>query len=433
LEVRILLITLILFSLFLENKKIIGFILFCIPFHFFLKSLLGLYFSNDIVFSFSLWKEIVIFILFLKVFLYRGFKIRIKDINYLQIIIFFMLFCISIMFFIVSNNKYDALISFKNLLLPFLLFFIILIQELNLSDIIYFTRKLVYSSLIVFIIGFIQFYLLREEFALFRGVIETISKHGEINYSVNAFSMMGLNRMYGPFTGPNEFGLFTAIILTLTSYLLYTYKSYDYKINYKLLLFTFIIGLIALVHTFSRVSFFFMICSTIIILLIEKKIKLFKPPSILFLLFSLSILILFIPTIMNVFIESVTFKELSANARIDFFFDGIIKIIKNPMGIGLGLVRYGSASQVFHTEIFWWLVALEISIIGFILYISFYIINVNKMIIKISSNSMNMFTVPAVSLLLTYVVCGFASVIILEPMITILIWSIASLGIRRYE
>ena len=136
---------------------------------------------------------------------------------------------------------------------------------------------------------------------------------------------------------------------------------------------------------------------------------------------------------MHVFMDSITFKELSANARIDFFLEGLIKIAKNPMGIGLGLVRYGSSSQVFHTEIFWWLVALEISIVGFILYISFYIININKMILMIFSNSNNMFTVPAISLLLTYVICGFASVIILEPIITILIWLICSLGIKKYE
>jgi hypothetical protein len=421
-----LLLIIIIFAFIAPKEKVLLTTLFFLPFHFLIKSIFNTYTgSSDPI---SSWKEIVFLILLLRL-CYEYFKGEIKFNKRYPILIISSYIILSLFLFLTADNFGDALTSFKNLSFPLICFFIIVnIKFFNFNQYSLF-RILVISSIFVDVIAHLQKYFFKTEFAVLFNLIDTYAPNGDIIYNQTANTIAGFDRMYGCFAGPNELGLYIAIILIGT--VVFLLEKGLSKFNTIILIIAFFFGLSTLIQTYSRVSWFLFIAASLFYLILKKK----KLKLILFAAIvaaSLAVLIaIALPDATEIFIDSITLKEASAGTRSSNFSDGLQKILERPFGYGLGTIQYSSSlPRQWPTEIFWWLVLGENGILIGGLLMGIYIYSALKPF-KFKYH-INIFTNFASTIMIIAIIAGFGSVVLFEPVIQVYLWSFLGLGYNIY-
>jgi hypothetical protein len=283
-------------------------------------------------------------------------------------------------------------------------------------------RVITYSSLLVFILGYMQQYYFKIEFAILMKIFESFGTEGELVFAYTAAKIEGIERMYGSFVGPNELGLYTSLILSV---LLYRLLIQNYQKGNRLILIVFTMGIFTLILTYSRVSWFIFFLVTCYY--IFQKSSSFKY---LFWIFILSLCIfslanILIPEFVDILEKSVTLQESSASSRADEFINGLSNIVQNPIGLGLGAIQYGSTNQIFHTEIFWWLVLGEEGIIIGGMLLSIYINFAYKLL---RQSKINAFSKVMPIYLTVMIIAGFGSAILFEPIYQVILWIFVGLS-----
>lgn len=400
-----------------ENSILL--VVFLLPLHYLLKCISGLFLGSSNIFS--LWKEVIFLILFLRV-LTENFYIKKKVVHSLPIVLLVVFFILEITLFLLAPNKEDALMSIKAYLFPFLVAFVC--SNMSISN--FFFKKLfkttIISVLLVCIIGYLQRYLLSVPFAFLMNMADGFDENGDLSFINSASLILGLQRMYGSFSGPNELGLFLAL---LTGFLTYFYVRIKGHRGLKLFIaFASVVAAITLIQTFSRVSWAF---ATLFFVIANFKRIANKNTVI------VAVVMLFVGTILflttdfgNVLMESITFQESSAQGRPDEFFSGLKMISTNPLGLGLGTVQYASSNQKWGTEIFWWLVFVENGLlVGLLLFLFYLYFGFKALSVH------NLFSTFSASALLITVLLGFASVIIFEPIFLTFLWMFVGLGFNK--
>lgn len=380
------------------------------------------------------WKEIAILIILARLILAEDPDFKIVKGKFPLLLIGCFLIT-TFFYFIASSVKSDAIVSAKMYVTPVLYGFCgykLLLTKRIESRIV---NVIFVSALISFAIAHIQNYLLKIPFAFLMGLSGSLSSSGEIIYSQTASKILNVERMYGAFAGPNELGLYTSIVLILSVYLVIYKNKHCTDITNTIIIVTMLLSTVTLLQTFSRVSWALSFC-TVFVLVMNLKFTENIKSLMLMVTIALTLIVIivtFIPAINEVFTSTVKFEELSTQDRPQQFIDGLERIIKNPLGDGLGLVSYRSQSQVFHTEIYWWIIFLETGVIGGLLLLSCYIIIYFRLKAKFLNNFANVFTLPAAMLSILFVVAGFGSAILLEPIFLAYFWSFIGLGLNKYS
>lgn len=411
-------------ALFLPKERVLVIALFILPFHALLKGIINLEAGDSNIFS--IWKEIVILILFCRVIL-DILKNKISNNTRFPVLLILSYFLLTTCLFIISTNKTDALTSYKNFSFPLLCFFTVANLDFHKIDQSRFLKYISISALIVFIVAHLQQFFFKLEFATLMNLVDSVGSNGEIYYSQGATQIMGKDRMYGCFVGPNELGLYTCMILIIIISYLYTVRV---SLKQKLfLLFVMALGLATLLQTYSRVSWFIFIGTTFFYFIREKQYKmLFYAGTTAFLF--LLIIVSALPDASAIINSTAHLKEASAADRSSEFTTGFGKVVNTPMGYGLGTIEYSSTQhRVFHTEIYWWLVFGEMGIlIGLQLFIIYFYSTVK---IFLFDSTYNIFTRIVPVYLIFVMLSGFASIILFEPVVQVYLWSFIGIAYNK--
>lgn len=414
-----------------ETENVLLFILFFLPFQSFIKSLFDI--ISGSIGVISIWKELAFTILTMRVLFELVFNRNItlnKDFPIFLVIILFL--SITIMF-LFSTNKSDAMVSYKNFTFPLIVSFTV--SHLLLSDI--FQKKILriisYSAILVFAISHVQQYILKIQFAFLMNLASTVSDYGHLVFNQSASKILGFDRMYGPFVGPNELGLYTSIIIILFFFIKLIYSQRLSKYDRYLFTFVLIFGIITILQTFSRVSWAIVLSTVIIISLIYGRKKIGYT---ILLLSALAIGLFYIsksvlPDVGKVFDKSITLQEGSASGRPYEFLFGMGKIMEEPLGYGLGTVQYASSKPVFHTEIFWWIVLGELGIIVGGIYFFIYLKTGIKLFLNRTIQGKNIFLSIIPIYVLVCILAGFGSAILFEPIFQVYLWSFVGLAYNK--
>jgi O-antigen ligase len=424
--VQIAVILVILFLSLKGSKDVVFLVTLCVlPFHFFLKSVFGsLAGGSEII---SSWKELVFLILLARILieLFHG-NIELNKKYPLLLISIYILF--STFLVVIAPNMGDALVSYKNIIFPLLCFFTVTHIEFSKIQKKQFFKWITISALVVCLVSYLQHFFFKVEFAVLMNLFDDMTASGEIVFTQSASKIMGIDRMYGPFAGPNELGLYMELIL-----LMVTCGFFMAEWNKKETFFMVsaaIFSLSVLLLTYSRVSWFIFLSSLgLYLLLREKKIKMLILVMLAF--FSAGIIVaIAVPDLGDIVVSSVTLKEASAQDRSNVFSLGLNKILQNPTGYGLGSIQYSSANpRAWPTEIFWWLVLGEQSLIfgALLLYIYGYV----AITLLREDKGQNIYLNVMPVFMLILIVAGFGSVILFEPIFQVYVWSFVGLAYNK--
>jgi hypothetical protein len=389
-----------------------------LPFQYFLKNVFTAFLGSSSLIS--LWKEIIIIIVFLKI-LKRQYYYDAKVNRSFPLFFFIIIFSLELLLLLVAPVKSEAIVSFKVYCFPIITAYCCMHMAISNHFFKKLFRVILISSSLVFIISHLQLHFFSVEFAFLMDIADELSASGEVVFKYSASLIMGVERMYGCFSGPNELGLYTALVISFLSYFLLRQKMS--KALYFITLIVIIFAFATIIQTFSRISWAFL---GIFFLVANYKILLKRNTLIIgATVMGLFAIFFFVTDFGEIFKSSIKFEEASAEARPDDFFSGIEMVAKNPLGLGLGTVQYGAEKRLWETEIFWWLVLVENGILIGGAFFVFYISMALKMLFK--KKPIASFTG---TILIIAIVLGFASAIIFEPIFLTFLWALAGLALN---
>lgn len=421
----ILLLILVALAFFVSEELVLMAVVAIVPFHFFIKECLYPLIGEGSLFA--MWKELVLMVVLGKI-LWQIKQRKIKVNKYYPLwLVVIALFGIGILF-LFAPNKMDALISVKSLAFPLVAFFIAAhLRFIHINQRI-FTFVLSISAFLVFIIAHIEQLFMPVQFGHLYRIITQILPSGKILYTESAYTILAKNRMYGPFVGPNELGMYTALILLYFSYVLFALRN-NWK-NKVFLLVLLILGISTLMQTYSRASWaLFLFAAFILFVFVVRRWKPIWQFGV-YVIASVVGMVLISKDLPEIFMASITGKEASAGARKVTFEESGIKIFERPFGYGLGTVQYSSPNpRSFNTEIYWWLILGEIGILMGLLLLAVYILSIVKMF-SYKRTERNIFTSVMPCFLIAAVCAGWASVILFDPIVQLVIWLFVGLGIN---
>lgn len=414
-------------AFFLEEEKALLLVLMFLPFNFLIKSAFYPLIGTGQVFGF--WKEAMLSTVFLKI-VYKIFKKKIALNKYFPVWSISVFFLGLVFLFVRAPYKLDALISLKSLGYSLVVFFIFAHVQLRFLNNRKISIGIGISALAVFLIAHIEQFFLTRQFAEMYHVFQAQLPNGRLLYTQSAYTILARNRMFGPMVGPNELGMYAALVLVYFSYLFFTQKQ-D-KAGKVFLLAILILGISTLIQTYSRASWAIFLMSSFFVFVIG--VRKWKPILYfgIYILVSVATMVAINKDLRVIFMGSVTGQEASANARVETFGASGAKIYEKPLGYGLGTIEYSSQNpRSFETEIFWWLVAGELGIVFGILLILIYLITTfNALHYSQRAMYTNTFTAVMPSFLFTVVAAGWASVIVFDPTFQEYMWSFCGLAIN---
>lgn len=396
-------------------------IIFILPFQYFIKNVFIAFFGSASLVS--LWKEIVVIICFFKIIKNQYYS-NVKVNKNFPLLLFGVFFCCQLSLLALAPVKSEGLVSFKVYCFPILATYCCMHMAIGAFFFKKLYRGILISSVLVFVVAHLQLHFFSIPFAFLMDMTDGFSASGEVVFKHSASLIMGIQRMYGCFSGPNELGLYTALVISFLSYFLLrqTMPSRLYTITLIIIIF----GFATIIQTFSRVSWAFLG----IFFLIANTKRLLKRNTLIIglLMLILFTIFFFVTDFGEIFTSSLKFEEVSAEARPDEFFSGIKMIVQNPFGLGLGTVQYGAEKRLWETEIFWWLVFVENGIfIGVALFI-FYL----NMAIKLFLSNQSIALLAGL-LLIIAILLGFASAIIFEPIFLTILWIFIGLALNKVK
>lgn len=352
----------------IKNHSISGLILilFLLPFHAFIKKLFVFLGSGGEIFS--MWKELCIIIVLLKIYWSnRIFYVP----KYSNVFIGFFLLYVFV-FLLFAENIYSAIPFLRNhffSLFIFLAFYNVFISYSNFKRLYFYS---LISFFVTYLLGFVQLFILKLPLAIFMGRVESIDPSGHIFYTTTSARILGYERMAGIIGGPNGFGVFVALTLLFLFVVRYSslkFLNENSKINWFSWI-TILLGISALIFSFSRAGWFLFVGGVFI------SIYFFRLKKILtFLFFSgffvLSAILLFNgDSMVNHVIES-TFsgEEASSANRLKDFLEGLEEVTRSPIGQGLGTTNNQYPSEVlFFAESATINLVFELGFVGFALW-----------------------------------------------------------------
>lgn len=373
----IFLIAIIYFSIKTKPYKLLCFLFVLIPWHTFLKTFL---FGNEGI-IFSLWKEIILLFLFLRI--YRSNPLSNKLVRMLPYMVtYYILFGI-----IGALQGFPPLQDFRQYLLPTLL----IIASANINLEYREIRAILYSifigSILINITGVVDFFfpMLRIPMRAMMGVDFFVDPDGTIVYETGAYQMMRMDRVAG-LIGPNQMGLYNSIVIL---FLFISYKIGVINIG-KEKVFFFITGVLALfclLFSFSRAGWLIVAMT---FLLLGLKMKNYRKTIIQLSFVSIIIFVivfLHVDIVNKLITGTFSGEETSAASRGTMTQDAFVMLLSNPLGNGLGAANLGVGKNFYAAESALINLGISTGIIGLLLYLYqfIYIYRMSKISANVNS------------------------------------------------
>lgn len=371
-------------------KKTLLLLLFLLlPYHHFGISVL----LRDFEFL-KFWKELVIALLVAITFFEQIIRRKKIQINLFEIMAIVYI-CVVCIYIAISDNKYQAAYISRIYIMPVFLIFVVKRTAISRDDIRKAMYAIIVNTVVLCIWGVVQAHILGDQFLINLGYdTQRVSHMIKLK---NEFYMLGgdfMQRVTSTFAAPNTFGMYLAMVISVMVYL-----RKELKIDMKIFCITIGIFVATLILTFSRTSW---ICCVVALLVYYFKyiswtkdtwIKIIKMCILGIIVFGIfDILILNTGIITGMFwlvFNTITGRDSSLIGHITSLGTSIVKIIKNPMGLGLG--NNGPRAKLFLkkpnlVESSYSLMAYEVGVIGMIIYFSGYFIALKDNIEKFNEH-----------------------------------------------
>lgn len=381
--IEIALLGLILFSLLrLEKSRVLLLIVSIYPFHFFIKSLLFYFERGGNLFAF--WKEFAAIILLYKI---RG-NINLKSIRPQMNLAFFYLLYV-LVFFLIAENIGNGLASLRDQIFTILMFIVVYCWDFKSEGEFWkLQMAIVFGGLVSTLGGFLQHYFYNIQISTLKGVIDFIDDNGYIQYTTTSPKIMGMERMSGFYSGPNDFGLNMALIFSLCIVMLYGKSAkkgqnkpkYDYWILYL----TVVASFACLLLSFSRAGWVI----TVVVIFVQVLTKNIKLNTRLILSFTITSIAIFFfiafsfPKAFEIIENSFTGKEASASARSNVVNQGFEKVLSEPLGHGLGTTDHRFKEFEFFTESALINMSYEIGLIGILIFLMVHFLLLKRLLVN---------------------------------------------------
>lgn len=362
-----LILTLILIILFIRIEKednALCLLICLLPLHGFIKFYLDSINSGGDYFA--IWKELAIIILLIK-------QSQIKRISYLtyKIKLFtFILFALALTYTILSSAPLSlALASLKNYFFPFLTLYLganIIIKPKSVNKIL---LSFIFIIVFVNLSGYYEHFFKREYFLKILGGINQYGSDGNILYTSSSWTINETIRMFGIMGGgPNQFGVFNGIC---TSILFGLFIAKAHFISKKLLIIVFLFSLSGLIFSLSRAGLGILAISSFIIVYNQKAKRSIKVLLVLLIIIALVYVIfsIYFPSVISIINDTLNGKEASSSDRGNNVIKGLLYIVDNPLGSGLGSSSLSFKSNAYFAESAIDNLAIEIGILGTMIYL----------------------------------------------------------------
>lgn len=386
----------IIFSNIAKPYKLLCLLFLLIPWHTFLKVFL----FGDGGTMFSLWKEIIMLFLFL----------RIPHVNpltsKLSRLLLFMAAYFVVFGIIGAVQGFPPLQDFRQYLLPTLL----IIASANITLDYKELRTILYSifigSILINLTGVVDFAfpVLRIPMRAMMGVDFFVDPDGTIVYESGAYQMMRMDRVAG-LLGPNQMGLYNAIVILF----MFIAMRMGFIQNKKDKLVFYTTGALAafcLLFSFSRAGW---LIDAITFLFLGLKMKKYRKTIIQlsFVAIIVFVIAFFQVEIVNKLITG-TFsgEEASAASRGSMTQDAFSVLLSNPFGVGLGATNLGVGKGFYAAESALINLGISAGIIGVFMYLYQFLYIYRKTKITASVNIIAEISAPFVC---TFVLVSFIS------------------------
>jgi hypothetical protein len=308
----------------------------------------------------SLWKEYILMILLLQGIIRNHLRIRVNLLD--GLIIFYLIF--SMLYILKSEKLTVGLYGFRGIAEPFAFYLLAKLYPLRLNNLNKFIRILFLVSVLISIFGFFQTFILGDKFLVhYKTEIGILSSS---HYARIAGSRV--IRASSTFTTPNQMGMYLAILL-LIALGKFTQDIRDISLTDFVIIFIILGGLLI---TLSRSSWMAFGIGLLLLLFSSYKIK----KKFLYALIGLLVTSIPIAIKLNFYeriVETLSLEDPSAAGRIPSIMNGLAFVVRNPLGIGLGMAgpRAAKFHEIlrYHAENYYILMAMEIGLFGLLIYL----------------------------------------------------------------
>lgn len=371
-------------------------LVFLLPFHSFLKGFISYNWGGGEIFSF--WKEIAIFIYFVRVY-------QSSTLNKMFLRASFFFCLITFIYFIVGlfvDVKY-SFIHLRDYIFPIILLIAVSSNKFSTKDISNITNSLVYSSVLVSLFGFMEYTTpsIRSYLSNMKGLRTIVG--GATDYYDSTWMIMGLQRMVSFFDNPNQLGAYLAIAICFIFVIGSKYCSY-LRGTKRILIISLLSG--ALLFTFSRTAYALIVL--ILFFLYYSKTFWFKKRNVLTII--ILVICFFGIMLLNedvnyVITSTLNGDEASSADRTNNVSKGFEFIFNNALfGCGLGTSDARSDKLIFTAESAQINLLVEEGLFGFIALVQMYLTLGGKRISKMYQSKL-----PRAVLYSTFL-CAFVSV-----------------------
>ena len=344
-------------------KTLILFLIYYFPFDFFCKMFIQKLTGIDI----SILKEIFILTAIILSQYRSKWVFQFSGLHLIALLLYVGL-CIV---YLMVNLSSAGISGIRDAVLPIVILYLVNGSE-ELRNLV--IRHLLAVLLIVCVGGLIEYFGLHIFISNVKGVIEEIRNNGVIIYKTSSFTKLGLLRMSGFSTGPNDFGMIVSLLLFL---------NISLQKNKSLMSKTIIgLGIFCLIMSISRAGIVFLILS---ITLFNYRVifrYLLQAKTMLLLAFLLLLVIFTLYQVVDheklnqykdLYALSVKLEDNSSSNRVEQVKGGIALLFSNPIGHGLGSTdfRFGNDGSIIFYESSWINMTYEI---GFLIYIYFFLL-----------------------------------------------------------
>lgn len=359
------------------KKFLILLLIILLPYHHMVISVL----LQDFGFL-KFWKEAVIAILVAITFFEQIIgkkRVKFNLVEWLSV----LFIVIMTVYTIISDNRYQAAYIARIYVMPVMLIFVVRRMNIDKEDIRKTMEAVIINTVILSVWGVFQAQILGDGFLINLGYqTQRVSHMIKLK---NEFYMLGGNfmqRVTSTFAAPNTFGMYLAMVITFMTYL-----KKRLGINIKLYYISAGIFVATLILTFSRTSW---ICCVVALILFyieyinwtkQMWIRIIKITIACGLIFVVADLVILRTGIVSgmyrLIFNTITGRDSSLIGHITSFGGSIVKVVKNPLGLGLG--NNGPRAKVFMSkpnlvESSYSLMAYEVGIIGMAVYFAAYFV-----------------------------------------------------------
>lgn len=389
------------------------------PFNSIIKDLFILLTNNGAIFS--IWKEVVVFIFFFKVYKKNHIYTRALTPFFLVELLFFLVMMVVGVY---NHDTTAALLKFRDLIIPQFLVLGVLSMPINQKVLYKLIKVFSIAVVITCILGLFEAYGGgRFSIALLKRAPIQIGLDGTVYYPA-AWMIMGYYRMFGVLDSPNQFGIFLSLFaiycISLKSYIVFSKKELFYG---KLV---FVGAVLCILFSFSRTSVFVLLVTLALRYANKRNAERFVMLGIIVAIGTVALCYVS-ESFSEVLIGTFNGSEASAADRKNNFTSGIQFLFSNLGGFGLGSsYPHGSVPPVYFAESAYINLCVEAGIMGLAMFLTFYVL-VLKILKRYKSFDLGKY---AYALVWATIIASFVSINPMECIYTYYFWVYIGIAIK---